>query len=142
MPPRRAGGARCEKVHVRGLGFGRVVAGGPVRGLSPAQVLAVAIFSGFIFGTLLFWEFRLAFALVGIALLLGSGLLDVEHLVEFASLDVILFLVGMMIVVGYLEEQHFFARALDKVLPTISQQRAHVDDGADGFILSFGSAGG
>lgn len=89
-------------------------------GLSSAQVLAVAIFSGFIFGTLLFWEFRLAFALVGIALLLGSGLLDVEHLVEFASLDVILFLVGMMIVVGYLEEQHFFARALDRVLPYIN----------------------
>ncbi len=89
-------------------------------GLSPDQVLAVAIFSGFIFGTLLFWEFRLAFALVGIALLLGSGLLDIEHLVEFASLDVILFLVGMMILVGWLEEQHFFGRALDKVLPRIN----------------------
>lgn len=89
-------------------------------GLSSEQVLAVAIFSGFIFGTLLFWEFRLAFALVGIALLLGSGLLDVDHLVEFASLDVILFLVGMMIVVGYLEEQHFFATALDRVLPSIN----------------------
>lgn len=89
-------------------------------GLSPEQVMAVAIFSGFIFGTLLFWEFRLAFALVGIALLLASGLLDIEHLVEFASLDVILFLVGMMVVVGYLEEQHFFARALDRVLPYIN----------------------
>lgn len=89
-------------------------------GFTGQQVLAIGIFSGFIFGTLLFWEFRLAFALAGISLLLGSGLLDVEHLVEFASLDVILFLVGMMIVVGYLEEQHFFAKALDKLLPYIS----------------------
>src|SRR5690606_1284946 len=89
-------------------------------GLSPDQVLAIAIFSGFIFGTLLFWEFRLAFALVGIALLFGSGMLDIAHFVEFASLDVILFLVGMMILIGYLEEKHFFEIVLDRTLPFIS----------------------
>lgn len=90
-------------------------------GFTGQQVLAISIFSGFIFGTLLFWEFRLAFALVGISLLLASGMLDVEHLVEFASLDVILFLVGMMIVIGYLEEKHFFADVLDRVLPYINR---------------------
>lgn len=89
-------------------------------GFTTQQVFAIAIFIGFISGTLLFWEFRLAFALVGIGLLLGSGLLDVAHLIEFASLDVILFLVGMMILVGYLEEKHFFNWALDKVLPYIN----------------------
>lgn len=88
-------------------------------GFTGQQVFAIAIFSGFICGTLLFWEFRLAFALVGIALLFGSGLLDLEHFIEFASLDVILFLVGMMILIGYLEEKNFFARALEKVLPYI-----------------------
>lgn len=90
-------------------------------GFTTQQVFAIAIFSGFIFGTLLFWEFRLAFALAGIALLLASGMLDVAHLIEFASLDVILFLVGMMILIGYLEERHFFNRALDRVLPFINQ---------------------
>lgn len=90
-------------------------------GFTGQQVLAISIFSGFIFGTLLFWEFRLAFALVGISLLLASGMLDVEHLIEFASLDVILFLVGMMIVIGYLEEKHFFADVLDRVLPYINR---------------------
>lgn len=89
-------------------------------GFTGEQVLAIGIFAGFIFGTLLFWEFRLAFALVGIALLLASGMLDVPHLVEFASLDVILFLIGMMILIGYLEEKHFFSKALDKMLPYIS----------------------
>lgn len=89
-------------------------------GFNGQQVLAIAIFSGFIAGTLLFWEFRLAFALTGIGLLMGSGLLDTAHLIEFASLDVILFLVGMMILIGYLEEKHFFNRALDKVLPYIN----------------------
>src|SRR5690606_41013934 len=88
-------------------------------GLSAPQVLSVAVFSSFIIGTLLFWPFRLAFALVGIAVLLASGLLDVPHLIEFASLDVILFLVGMMIIIGYLENNHFFEALLEKVLPYI-----------------------
>lgn len=91
-----------------------------ITGFTGQQVFAIAVFSGFICGTLLYWEFRLAFALTGIALLLGSGLLDLQHLIEFASLDVILFLVGMMILIGYLEEKHFFAKALDKVLPYIN----------------------
>ncbi len=90
-------------------------------GFTGQQVFAISIFTGFIFGTLLFWEFRLAFALVGISLLLASGMLDIEHLIEFASLDVILFLIGMMIVIGYLEEQHFFADVLDRVLPYINR---------------------
>jgi len=90
-------------------------------GFTGQQVLATTIFSGFIFGTLFYWEFRLAFALTGIALLFGSGMLDVEHFVEFASLDVIMFLIGMMIVIGYLEEKDFFARVLDRVLPSINK---------------------
>ena len=90
-------------------------------GFTGQQVLATTIFAGFIFGTLFFWEFRLAFALLGIALLFASGMLDIEHFVEFASLDVILFLIGMMIVIGYLEEKDFFARLLDRVLPTINK---------------------
>ncbi len=90
-------------------------------GFTGQQVLATTIFAGFIFGTLFFWEFRLAFALSGIALLFASGMLDIEHFVEFASLDVILFLIGMMIVIGYLEEKDFFARLLDRVLPTINK---------------------
>lgn len=88
-------------------------------GLDGRQVLSVAVFASFIVGTLLFWPFRLAFALAGIAVLLGSGLLDIAHLIEFASLDVILFLVGMMIVIGYLENQNFFEIALDRALPFI-----------------------
>ena len=88
-------------------------------GLTGGQVLSVAVFSSFIVGTLLFWPFRLAFALTGIAVLLGTGLLDTAHLIEFASLDVILFLIGMMIVIGYLENNRFFEVVLDKILPFI-----------------------
>src|SRR5690606_39826101 len=47
--------------------------------------------------------------------------LDIGHFIEFASLDVILFFIGMMIVIGYLEEKDFFARLLDRVLPSINK---------------------
>jgi Na+/H+ antiporter NhaD/arsenite permease-like protein len=77
-------------------------------GFSVNQVLSLSIFFVVIFGTILFWQFRLPFALLGISLLLAFGLLDVPHLIEFAGLNIILFLIGMMILVGYLEENQFF----------------------------------
>lgn len=88
-------------------------------GLTPQQVLSVTVFSGFIVGTLLYWPFRLAFAFGGVAILLAAGLVDIEHLIEFASLDVILFLVGMMTVIGFLEERHFFEAVVEKALPYV-----------------------
>jgi hypothetical protein len=59
-------------------------------GFSISQVLSLAIFFMVIFGTILFWRFRLPFALLGISLLLGLGLLDIPHLIEFAGLEIIL----------------------------------------------------
>jgi len=88
-------------------------------GFTTDQVLAIAVFVGFIAGTLFYWPFRLAFAFAGISILLGAHLLDIPHLIEFASLDVILFLIGMMTVIGYLEERHFFEWVLEKLLPSI-----------------------
>jgi len=85
-------------------------------GFSTTQVLSLAIFFMVIFGTIFFWQFRLPFALLGISLLLAFGLLDVPHLIEFAGLDIILFLVGMMIFVGYLEENHFFESLVNTLI--------------------------
>jgi Na+/H+ antiporter NhaD/arsenite permease-like protein len=85
-------------------------------GFSSTQVLSLAIFFMVIFGTILFWQFRLPFALLGISLLLAFGLLDIQHLIEFAGLDIILFLVGMMILVGYLEENHFFESLVNALI--------------------------
>src|SRR5688572_27195288 len=72
------------------------------------QFASVLIFSTFIFGTLLFGEFRLAFAFGGIALLMALGLLDVPGFTEAANLKVIVFLIGMFLVIGFLEENQFF----------------------------------
>ncbi|MBI4258293.1 MAG: hypothetical protein HY619_04995 [Thaumarchaeota archaeon] len=85
-------------------------------GLGREQVLSVFVFSILILGTLTYWRFRLAFGLVGLGLLLGLGLINVAHLVEFAGLDIILFLVGMMIVVGYLEERRFFETIVERIV--------------------------
>ncbi|MCI0372814.1 MAG: hypothetical protein L0214_15885, partial [candidate division NC10 bacterium] len=85
-------------------------------GFTARQVMAATIFTGFIAGTLLFWKFRLAFALGGVAVLLAAGVLDLPHLIEFAGLDVILFLVGMMVVIGFLERRRFFEVVTEAIL--------------------------
>ena len=85
-------------------------------GLNAEQIASVTIFASLIVGTLLFWRFRLAFALVGVALMLGLGLLNTSTMIEFAGFDMILFLVGMMIVVVYLEEKKFFEHLLGKIM--------------------------
>ena len=77
-------------------------------GLTSRQLIAVGGFSAIFFGAIFFWHYRLAFALFGTGILLVTGLLDVTHVIEFASVDIILFLIGMMIIVGYLEEKQFF----------------------------------
>lgn len=78
------------------------------KNLSFNQILAVSLFSATVFGTLLFWSFRLSIAFIGIGILLVSKTLDVENFIRFASLDVICFLIGMMVIVGMLKEVGFF----------------------------------
>lgn len=90
--------------------------------LSLQQILAVSIFSTFILGTLFYWRFRLAFALIGITALLATHLIDVPHLIQFANVDIILFLVAMMIVIGFLEEKKFFEILLERMLRIVSHR--------------------
>lgn len=91
-------------------------------GWTANQVLATTIFLGFILGTLLFWRFRLGFAMLGVLALLATGVLDVPHLIEFASLDVILFLIGMMIVIAFLEKRRFFEVMVERILRRVDRR--------------------
>jgi Na+/H+ antiporter NhaD/arsenite permease-like protein len=75
---------------------------------SRQQQTSIAVFATFIYGTLMFGEFRLAFAFGGIAVLLAANLMSVEQFVISASLDVIVFLIGTFLVIGFLEENQFF----------------------------------
>lgn len=85
-------------------------------GLNSNQAIAISIFSVSILGTLFFWDFRLGFVFVGTSLLLISRTVDLESMIKFASLDVILFLVGMMILVALLKEAGFFAWIVQLIL--------------------------
>jgi Na+/H+ antiporter NhaD/arsenite permease-like protein len=71
-------------------------------------LLSLVIFTAFIAGSLFYWNFRNAFAFIGISLLLVFNVLDIGHLIAFAHLELILFLVGMMIIIGFLEERGLF----------------------------------
>ncbi len=77
-------------------------------GLEFHQQVACAVFLAIILGTLFFWNFRLAIAFLGIAVLIFTKSLNIPHFVESAALPVILFLVGMMIVVGALRDLGLF----------------------------------
>ena len=80
------------------------------------QTLAATIFLATVIGTLMFWRFRVGIAFIGIVLLLLTGTIDLKHTIEFMSLDVILFLMGMMVIVGLLRQSGFFRWLLAKAL--------------------------
>jgi len=77
-------------------------------GLNAHQAIAISIFSASILGTLFFWDFRLSFVFIGTSLLLATRTIDLEHVVRYSSLEVIIFLIGMMVLVGLLKENGFF----------------------------------
>lgn len=85
-------------------------------GFNLHQSLAISIFSAAILGTLFFWEFRLTFVFMGTALLLMTGTVSMSILLEHSSLEVILFLVCMMVLIGFLKEAGFFAWLVSLIL--------------------------
>lgn len=85
-------------------------------GLSFHQALAISIFSSSVLGTLFFWDFRLGFVFLGTSVLLMTRTIDLENVIKFASLEVIFFLVGMMVIVGLLKEAGFFAWIVSLIL--------------------------
>lgn len=85
-------------------------------GLNATQLFALGGFCVVLYGAIFFWKQRLAFACFGLFLLLASGLLDVPHLIEFAGLDIILFLIAMMTIIGFLEEKQFFEFLIERML--------------------------
>ncbi|MDD5617908.1 MAG: hypothetical protein PHG69_02335, partial [Candidatus Omnitrophica bacterium] len=73
-------------------------------GLNTHQSLSLSIFCLSILGTVFFWEFRLAFTFLGTSILLISNTIDIPHLIQYSSLEVILFLIGMMVLIALVKE--------------------------------------
>lgn len=90
--------------------------GGGAIGLNEQQAAATSVFLAIILGTLFFWNFRLAIAFLGVGVLIFTKSLDIDHFVKEASLPVILFLVGMMIIVGALRDLGFFTWIVQSII--------------------------
>lgn len=95
-------------------------------GFTNAQVVASSIFLATVLSTLMFWSFRVGIAFIGIVILLVARVIDVEHTVQFAALDVILFLVGMMVTVGLLREVGVFRWIMIKMVKATHFQVEHI----------------
>ncbi len=85
-----------------------IALGGVKVGLSQHQAIVASVFCVSILGVLLYWELRLSFVFLGAGVMLLTRSIDLENLIKFASLDVILFLIGTMILVGMLNDAGFF----------------------------------
>ncbi|NLB66180.1 MAG: hypothetical protein GX803_06910 [Lentisphaerae bacterium] len=85
-------------------------------GFTTKQAVAGSVFLSTILGTLLFWHLRLAVAFLGVAVLILTHSLDLPGLVEATSLPVILFLAGMMVIVGALRDTGFFTWIVQSIV--------------------------
>jgi Na+/H+ antiporter NhaD/arsenite permease-like protein len=122
MPPIRREGLTVRQVLLRGaliLVLSSGLAGCVLTyGYTRAQTLASTVFTMTVLATLLFWEFRLAVAFLGIAALFACNVLTLDRFVESCELPVILFLVGMMVTVGVLKELGFFSWIIQLIVNT------------------------
>ncbi len=85
-------------------------------GFSTEQAVILSIFIVSILGTLFFWDFKLSFVFIGTGVLLCIGAVNMEQFIQYASLDVILFLIAMMIIVGMMKDAGFFEWLITLVL--------------------------
>jgi len=85
-------------------------------GYTMPQTLSCAVFTMTVLATLLFWEFRLAVAFLGIVALFGCNVLTLDRFVESCELPVIIFLAGMMVIVGALKELGFFSWIIELIV--------------------------
>jgi Na+/H+ antiporter NhaD/arsenite permease-like protein len=64
----------------------------------------------------MFWKLRVGIAFIGIVILLLTGTIDLPTTIEFMNLDVIIFLIGMMVVVGLLRRSNCFRWMLFRII--------------------------
>jgi len=94
-------------------------------GFDKKQVITLAVFSFSILGALFFWQFRVSFAFFGSSLLIIMRIITFEEFIALSSMEVILFLIGMMILMGFLKELGFFSWLLSKtiVIPNLTAKK-------------------
>ncbi|MGI6496444.1 MAG: SLC13 family permease [Kiritimatiellia bacterium] len=86
----------------------------------PAQYTALFVFLAVICTTLFFWNYRLAAAFLGVAVMIGAKVYTLQEMIGHTDLHIILFLVGMMTIVGALKDLGLFSWL---ILAVISRKR-------------------
>ena len=106
--------------------------------MTSVQSTACAVFISIIFGTLFFWGFRLAIAFLGLAVLVFNKSMDIPTFVGSSSLEVIMFLVGMMVIVGALRDLGFFTWIVQLIvsMPHLSSRKFIVVTAAASALLA------
>ena len=90
--------------------------GTPTVPITSNQVIAVSTFITIISATLLFWNMRLAVAFIGISVMLAANVMSLTQMMEKAELHIILFLIGMMTLVGVLKDLGLFTWLIQLIL--------------------------
>ena len=98
---------------VGGVTFGGLEAG---LATNATQALTIGVFASVISTTLLFWERRVGVAFMGVALLVACKAMTLKSVVLGTELDIILFLVGMMIIVGALKDLGFLTWVIQAII--------------------------
>ncbi|NQT23315.1 MAG: hypothetical protein HQ579_07785, partial [Candidatus Omnitrophica bacterium] len=89
---------------------------GRFMGFDIRQILALSTFVASILGAFFFWNFRLSFAFLGCSILLLTRIMTLDEFIQYSSLEIIFFLIGMMIFAGFLKEVGFFAWILSRTI--------------------------
>ncbi|MCD6419743.1 MAG: hypothetical protein J7L41_03410, partial [Synergistetes bacterium] len=84
--------------------------------LNVQQIVSLSVLISIIFGTITVWELRTPIAMGGIVLLVLFKILTVEAMIEHMDLNLIIFLIGMMVVVEYVDRSGFFSWLTVKIL--------------------------
>ncbi len=87
-------------------------------GMDNRQMISSSMFVMIVIATLVFWQFRLAIAFIGIGVLMGTNVLTLPVFLRECKLDVILFLAGMMVIVGVLRDLGLFTWIIQGVIKT------------------------
>ncbi len=87
-----------------------------LNGFTLKQSFVIFIFLFSILGTLFFWDLRVSLVFLGSGVLFLTRSVDLENFIKFASLDVILFLIGIMIVIGAMRETGIFHLLISAIL--------------------------
>lgn len=85
-------------------------------GFSEKQILPITALTAIILTSLFFWHLRLPVAFFGLAFFFATNSITTKSFVQYAKLDIILFLLCMMLIIGHLEKMRFFEGAVQRLI--------------------------